>query len=424
MSGDINAQAQSGNIQQPQIPGFAKPNAPIPIPIIQPGVAQAIATPHANNNVAASAPIMPIAGGKFLTPVISNATTNPTTNILPNNLISKVPPTTSSIPTVESIEQRVPEISEWKPDDSNNSGLKFNSNASKTRLRSNQPKNIGNQSKDGQESNEWRDSFSYAASTSTKSTNPESNDWNGMSDENGPDDSNTWSSGSNQRYQYRQNSGRFNRTNGRSNANINGNNFSGNTNSTGGTANGYRSGRTNSSYQSNGAGRNNGNGGNSNSYYRSNETFYQNGSGGGGNGGAGNGNFRDKPDNYTRTNYRTRDSRGDGRDARESQDLRGDNSAAFKNGAGGQQLPQRTNSNANSGNRLNATAGGEVNDRGHSQTAGNNQNQSHSRLPNNAGSRPINGHNKGQTSGGNLYRTSGGSNNGGTRPQPSSTVNA
>lgn len=53
--------------------------------------------------------------------------------------------------------------------------------------------------------NAWRDPYT----TSNKSS-PESNEWNGMANDNGQDESNTWASGnSNQRYQYRQGSGNY-----------------------------------------------------------------------------------------------------------------------------------------------------------------------------------------------------------------------
>lgn len=406
--GDINAAATNANhipgkIQQPQIPGFAKPNAPIPIPMMQPGVSPTGTGSLSNSNVGqpATAPIIPLAGGNF----VVNNNSVAAAGLLSNNVIPKgQPPSIANIPTVESIEQRVPEISEWKPEDANNS-LKFN--AAKSRVRTsggsggggNGPKSIG---KDGLESNEWHDTFSYAATTNK--TSQESAEWNnGLSDDAiNADDSNTWSGNGNQRYpQNRQNFGRYNNRTNRSdggnnrNANGNPNNFNANNPNASGTANGYRNGnRSNSSYQSNGGAVRNNNGGSggggngsTNTYYRNNDSYYQNG---GANGAGGNGNYRDKPENYTRpNNYRQRDNR-DGQDAR-------DNSATFKNGGGGggggPALPQRNNTNVGNSQRLNVTADG--NDRGQ-------------RLPN-TGARTTNGLNKGQGggaggNGGNLYR--------------------
>lgn len=53
--------------------------------------------------------------------------------------------------------------------------------------------------------NAWRDPYG----TSTTKNAQESNEWNGVPNENGQqDESNTWASG-NQRYQYRQGSGNY-----------------------------------------------------------------------------------------------------------------------------------------------------------------------------------------------------------------------
>lgn len=54
--------------------------------------------------------------------------------------------------------------------------------------------------------NAWRDPYSAASNKNSQ----ESNEWNGVSNENGQDESNTWANGgSNQRYPYRQGSGNY-----------------------------------------------------------------------------------------------------------------------------------------------------------------------------------------------------------------------
>lgn len=388
---------QVPTIQQPQIPGFATPNAPIPIPIVQPTVAPAPAPPTSINPVT-SATVLPVAG-KLVSPspIVTGGSGAapliiPSSNILPGKGL----PSTVSMPTVESIEQRVPEISEWKPDEASHPSLK----ATKSKGGPNQQreKRVAAVPEDSEGNNEWREQFSYAATTAN--INPENNDWNGVSDENSPDESNAWSSGGNQRYQYRQNSGRYNRNNrtdgpgpGANNVR-NGNN--GTRNNTGnnighgsGTtaSNGYRTGgrpNSNSSYANNGGSRNSGGGSggpNNGTYYRNNDT-YQNG--------GGNGNYRgDKPDNYTRPNsYRTRDSR----DTRENNSA---NLSSYKNGSGqsgGQSLPPRNNSHSstNNGNRSvsnnNSGAAGDIGERGHNNA-------------NSQAARPANAPNKGSSGG-------------------------
>lgn len=52
----------------------------------------------------------------------------------------------------------------------------------------------------------WRDSYV----TGSNKNSQETNEWNGVPNENGQDESNTWGGGNtNQRYQYRQNSGNY-----------------------------------------------------------------------------------------------------------------------------------------------------------------------------------------------------------------------
>lgn len=54
--------------------------------------------------------------------------------------------------------------------------------------------------------NAWRDSYTSNANKNSQ----ESNEWNGVPNENGQEESNTWASGnSNQRYQYRQGTGNY-----------------------------------------------------------------------------------------------------------------------------------------------------------------------------------------------------------------------
>lgn len=194
------------------------------------------------------------------------------------------------------VEQRVPEITEWKPEDA---------------LPSTKSSKHHSNNNDSNGNNTWRDPYA--------TNNKDSNEWNGGGNDNsnaGQDESNTWNSGgSGQRYpRYGPgNYGRSNRSGGNNSGRNNNNNGSNNGNAS--NTNGYRN-------------RPSTNG--SNTFYRNNDPYYQNG--GGNRGGSAD------------QKYRGRDSRGENTGT--------GSSSSYKS------MPQRnTNQNANNNsNRLNGNA--------------------------------------------------------------------
>lgn len=268
----------------------------------------------------------------------------------------------------QSIEQRVPDITEWKPEDV---------------------------SKSAEEMTEWREAYHVSNSNPIQ----EVTDWNedivsGSVVSASGDDSNTWSN--NQRFPYRNQqsgNGGGGSYNGRQRGSSGRTSAGGGGESRNGSTNGYRNNRPNSSYQPNGrqsggggngaAAANNVSGGpnaNPNTFYRNNDNFYQNG-------GCYRGDNKDNGNNYrggagggekgqdfrTGGNFRSRDMRsGNGvgvgvgsssRNNRYNSDSteRGSNSATI-NGAG-RAITTAPASNTNSTNRngVRSTAAGSTN---------------------------------------------------------------
>ncbi|XP_031627981.1 caprin homolog isoform X2 [Contarinia nasturtii] len=235
--------------QQPHIPGFATPNAPIPIPAQIPTLNQSVpqqtTSPNANQMLVQQSQQFASAS-KFV-----NQTNLATThqNITENN--------------THDLHANTADIkeNEWKVDDIAHVTSKLNNTSLDHSHKTDLKTTISNGN------SAWRDSYT----TNANKNSQESNEWNSVANENGQDDSNTWPSGGNQRYQYRQGSGNYRSSASKSS-------FSKN------APNNYR-GRSNGSYNNgnnsgNGVGnsRTNGNG-NSSSFYRNNDnTFYQNGS--------------------------------------------------------------------------------------------------------------------------------------------------
>ncbi|XP_031627989.1 caprin homolog isoform X3 [Contarinia nasturtii] len=242
-------QNQQHQQQQPHIPGFATPNAPIPIPAQIPTLNQSVpqqtTSPNANQMLVQQSQQFASAS-KFV-----NQTNLATThqNITENN--------------THDLHANTADIkeNEWKVDDIAHVTSKLNNTSLDHSHKTDLKTTISNGN------SAWRDSYT----TNANKNSQESNEWNSVANENGQDDSNTWPSGGNQRYQYRQGSGNYRSSASKSS-------FSKN------APNNYR-GRSNGSYNNgnnsgNGVGnsRTNGNG-NSSSFYRNNDnTFYQNGS--------------------------------------------------------------------------------------------------------------------------------------------------
>lgn len=301
-----------------QIPGFATTNAPIPIPNVQPPPL-AMASPLQQQPL----PPQPI-----------NSSTNPAQIIVQHQFsdasqfiaassipISKIPSPEgvgvtsdlrSNIVSLKTtdivVEQRVPDISEWKPEEvaPQTKSTKHHSNSKELADCTN-----GNST--------WRDP--YASNKNSQ----ESNDWNG-SGSGGANTNNANETG--QRYQFRHGSGAFGRNN-RSGGGGGGGGAGRNNNGAGNNANNLSSSTNTNGYRS----RPNTNG--SNTFYRNNDPYYQNGGSRGG---------EQKSENYGRNNsnnYRGRDSRGENNGTGPS--------ASYK------PLPQRNNNqNANNNsNRLN-----------------------------------------------------------------------
>lgn len=334
--------------QQPHIPGFATPNAliQVPIPSAQsnvPAVLQTNASPNAAQILVQQQPqtqpgINPFPNvAKFVNPSnVAPSIANEKSGV--HDLHANVTATTADIK-----DQHVNEISEWKPDEVTHVTAKLKSSSlnhhhSKKDVDNSASNNGGSQANN---SNAWRDPYSIDSIQNAKNVvqptknvqatnwpsnkNPqESNEWNGVPNENGQDES-TWTSNSNsnQRYQYRQGSGGYRSNGGGRNSTGKSNNLVSNNGSRD-----YRGGRQNSSYNNGnnnsavgggtgggagagagagagGTSRTNGNGNNgSSSFYRNND-FYQS-----------NGSRSDKTDNYNgrsggagNQNYRGRDSR-------------------------------------------------------------------------------------------------------------------
>lgn len=346
-----------------QMPGFATPNAPIPIPIVQPtplAMASPLQQQPPQPTISSTNPAQIIIqqqfsdASKFISASsipISKMTSSDgvgVTSDLRSNIVSLKP---SDIVA----EQRVPEISEWKPEEvvaPTNKSSKHHSNSKELADCTN-----GNST--------WRDPYS------SNKNSQESNEWNGgggstNANESGQDESNTWTSGGGggnsgsgsgggggggsgsgpryQRFQHGSGSyGRNNRSSGNAGRNNNGTGNNANTLSSSTNTNGYRS-------------RPNSNG--SNTFYRNNDPYYQNG---GSRGGA-----DQKSDNYGRgngNNFRGRDSRGENNGTAAS--------SSYK------PLPQRNNNqNANNNsNRLNGN--GNHRNAGASASAGRNPLSAH-----------------------------------------------
>lgn len=333
-----------------QIPGFATPNAPIPIPIVQPTplamaspLQQQPQPPQPTN--CATNPAQIIVQQQFpdATKFI-NASTIPISKIQSSEVVGVVSDLRSNIITLQPadivVEQRVPEINEWKPEEATAPSKPAKHHSASKEL---VDCTNGNST--------WHDPY-----TTSKSNSQESNEWNGggngnNANEPGQDESNTWTSGggngagsgtgggggSGQRYQFRHGSGSYGRNN-RSSGNAGRNNSA-----TGNSTNGYRS-------------RPNSNG--SNTFYRNNDPYYQNQNGG-------SRGSDQKSENYGRSNgYRGRDSRGENNGT-------GSSSSSYK------PLPQRNNNQnaTNDSNRLNGS--------GNHRNAGN---------PSNTGRNPLSAH--------------------------------
>lgn len=243
---------QQHHQQQAHIPGFATPNAPIPIPaqipLNQP-VPQQATSPNANQMlVQQSQPF--VAASKFVNQTTIGSTHQ---NITENN--------------THDLHSNTADIkdNEWKSDDISHVTSKLN-NSSLDHHKSDLKSTISNGN------NAWRDPYT----TNTNKTTQESNEWNGVPNENGQEESNTWTSGSsNQRYQYRQGSGNYRSSASKPSFSKNAPNSSYRGRSNGSYNNGNNAGNGEKNF---GNPRSNGNG-NSTSYYRNNDnTFYQNGS--------------------------------------------------------------------------------------------------------------------------------------------------
>lgn len=310
----FNALKPSDLPQQPHIPGFASPNAPIPIPIVQPAIPPQQQLPQgaplaAGGNIQATAPIAAFpTAGKFVAPHQQPTNQSKQQHMQPATKEVRgvhqqqpKPHHQSILPTetkaLEVAEQRVPEITEWKPEDAN---------------------------KTAEEITEWRDPYPIPQ---------EVTDWNDET----PEESNTWSNSSNsQRFPYRNHQGGNGNYNGRNrgsssrsgggadNRNGGSENRSSAGTSSGTTTNGYRNNRSNNSYpqngrQSGGSGGNSAGGGNvgsnPNTFYRNNDSYYQNGnnnSGGyRGSAAAGGSGDSNKDNNSTAGYNRGGDNRGD-----------------------------------------------------------------------------------------------------------------
>lgn len=277
VSSPMFAALKPGDVpQQPHIPGFASPNAPIPIPLVQSTIPPQqqlpkSAPPTTGGNTQATAPIAVFpTTGNFVAPQQQTPSQPKQQHMEPGLQEIRVvhvrrhqqpkPRHQSMLPTetkaLEIAEQRVPEITEWKPEDAN---------------------------KTAEEITEWRGPY----------LNPqERTDWNDET----PEESNTWSNSSNsQRFPYRNHQGGNGNYNGRNRGNSrpggsgadnrNGGSevrSSGGT-SSGTTTNGYRHNRSNNSYPQNGrqtggsGGNSAGGGSNPNTFYRNNDSYYQNG---------------------------------------------------------------------------------------------------------------------------------------------------
>lgn len=393
-SGDVSGtQPQQMQQQQPHIPGFATANTPIPIPMVQQApIPVATTIPQQSNsksNAALHTPPPQSIGafppaGKFIPPSRNSA---PQSKIAADN--SKDHRSNATLSKNKS--ETIPEITDWKPEDSGRTSLPS------------KPKHSVHHSKEiDDNSNEWRDPYNVPG------TNTESGEWNPVTNGTSQEESNTWPSGnsSNPRYQYRQGPGGY-RNGPRPSGPGRNNSVGPGVGSTNSTTNGYR-GRQNSSYQSN-TGRSNGgnSGSNSGTFYRNNDpTYYQNGSRGGGG---------EKSDSYNRTgNYRPRDT----------------NTTSGSSFKSGQPMPQRNPNQtiSSTANRDNDNRGGGHNN--NNSINNNNQNQSHrsanTNNNNNPTTRGINAPNKHHAGGNSASSSSYGRPPaaGGVRSQPQQTINA
>ena len=309
--------------QTHHIPGFAAPNAPIPIPLVQPSVVSQHQPPqNSSTNTASSNQLH---GAPSISVAISS--TFPKTGT--NQLKSQTPPNTtkdsgqqhhqqtgiSKDSKLPEAEQRVPEITEWKPEDATDTP---------------DPSTIEITPDD---ISEWRGGPPFL--NNIEDINIEE-----------PDDLNTWSNS--QRYnQYNRNG--YNRGNRGLSSRTSGGNSSINSGSSGSgvSTNGFRNRSNNNSYQQNG-GRQSGGGGTvrdgGNTFYRNNDNYYQNGSGSGGERSGSNyrGGDRDR-DNKDGSSYRGSNSYRS-RDSRDSRDSRGEGNTALRGSVqSGSSLSTRNN---------------------------------------------------------------------------------
>ncbi|XP_055314162.1 caprin homolog isoform X2 [Sitodiplosis mosellana] len=252
-----NPQSSFANVvpptpQQVHIPGFATPNAPIPIPAqlptLQQSVPQQTTSPNANQMlVQQSQPF--VTASKFV-----NQTTLSTHQNITENNTHDLHANTADI-----------KENEWKSDDIPHVTSKLNNTSLDHSHKTDLKATISNGN------NAWRDSYT----TGTNKNSQESNEWNGVPNENGQDDSNTWAGGnSNQRYQYRQGPGNYRSSASKSSFSKNAtSNYRGRSNGS------YNNGNNSGNGVGNSRGSTNGNG-SSSSFYRNNDnnTFYQNGS--------------------------------------------------------------------------------------------------------------------------------------------------